>query len=166
MLGTDDASCPRAAAGRLVQEIVGATASAAGRTCRRPAAPTPATPVADDPLFPKLRDDIMEYTGSMVPMLAAFDGDCTAQIARMKKLEPLVDRIRDESAKASPDYDAKIREYVQDHKLEIVGKIDAQLAAAKLTRPQLEAKEADIKAKCTGADYAAEMQRIAVTRPK
>ena len=102
----------------------------------------------------------------MVPLLAAFDGDCTAQVARMKKLEPLVDRIRDESAKASPDYDAKIQQYVMDHKAEIVGKIDAQLAAAKLTRPQLEAKDADIKAKCTGPDYAAEMQRIAVTRPK
>ena len=128
-------------------------------------APAPA-PAPDDPLFPKLRDDIMEYTGSMVPMLAAFDGDCAAQIARMKKLEPLVDRIRDESAKASPDYDAKIRQYIQDHKVEVVAKIDAQLAAAKLTRPQLEAKDADIKAKCTGADYAAEMQRIAITKAK
>jgi hypothetical protein len=130
-----------------------------------PSAPVAAPVVAaDDPGFPKLRDDIIEYTGSMIPLLAAFDGDCTAQIERMKKLEPLVDKIREETAKAAPDYDAKIRQYLTDHKVEVVGKIDAQLAAAKLTRPQLEAKDADIKAKCKGADYAAEMDRIGIMK--
>jgi hypothetical protein len=114
----------------------------------------------------KLRDEIITYTMNMVPLLAAWDGDCTKQIERMKQLEPLVQQIRDDEEKTAPGYDARIKQYMMAHKAEVVGKMEAAIAATKLTKPQLEAKEAEIKAKCTGQDYADETNKIGIMRKK
>lgn len=114
----------------------------------------------------KLRDEIMTYTFNMVPLLAAWDGDCTKQIERMKQLEPLVQQIRDDEAKTALGYDARIKQYMMAHKAEVVGKMEAAIAATKLTKQQLEAKDAEIKAKCTGQDYADELNKIGVMRKR
>ena len=127
-----------------------------------PATPTP--PTAETPADQKLREEIMTYTFDMVPLLAAWDGDCTKQIERMKQLEPLVQQIRDDEAKVEAGYDARIKYYMQTHKAEVVDKMQAAIAATKLTQAQLGAKDAEIKAKCTGQDYADEMNRIGVMK--
>ncbi len=114
----------------------------------------------------KLRDEILTYTSNMVPLLAAWDGDCTKQIERMKQLEPLVQQIREDEEKTAPGYDARIKQYMMAHKAEVVGKMEAAITATKLTKSQLEAKDAEIKAKCTGQDYADEMNKIGVMRKK
>jgi hypothetical protein len=125
-------------------------------------------PVTDDPVvFKRLLDNTLEYTYDMIPLLASFDGDCAAQIERMKKLEPLVQKIRDDSEHVAPDFSDRIKQYMRDHKTEVVAKIEGQLAAVKMTRPELEAKEADLKAKCTSnLAYAEEMNRIGVMKKK
>jgi hypothetical protein len=55
---------------------------------------------------------------------------------------------------------------MMDHKAEVVGKMTAAITATKLTKPELEAKDAEIKAKCTGQDYADEMNKIGVMKKK
>lgn len=126
-------------------------------------APAPAVDSAADVT---LRDETLTYTFNMIPLLAAWDGDCTKQIERMKTLEPLVQKIRDDEAAVAPGFDDRIKQYMRDHKAEVVGKIEAQLVAVKVTRPQLEAKETEIKAKCTGQDFADEMNKIGVMKKK
>ena len=123
-------------------------------------------PVVESAADVKLRDETMTYTFDMIPVLAAWDGDCTKQIERMKALEPLVQKIRDDEAVVAPGFDDRIKQYMRDHKAEVVDKIEAQLTAAKVTRPQLEAKDAEIKAKCTGQDFADEMNKIGVMKKK
>ncbi len=123
-----------------------------------------ATAGSDDAAFERLTRETLDYTYRMVPLLASFDGDCDAQIARMKQLEPLVQQIRDDEAAVAPDFNGRIKDYMQAHKAEVVAKIEEQLAAAHVTRPQLEAKEADIKAKCTSPAFADEMNRIGVLK--
>ena len=131
------------------------------------AAPTPAPPpVADTPADQKLREEILTYTVSMIPLLASWDGDCTKQIERMKKLEPLVQQIRDDETKVADGFDERIKNYMQAHKAEVVGKMQAAVTATKLTQQQIAVKETEIKAKCTGADYAEEMNRIGVMKKK
>jgi hypothetical protein len=126
----------------------------------------PVAPIAETPADQKLREEIMTYTFDMVPLLAAWDGDCTKQIERMTKLEPLVQQIRDDEAKVEPGFEERIKNYMQAHKPEVVGKMQAAIAATKLTQAQLGAKETEIKAKCTGQDFADEMNKIGVMKKK
>jgi len=134
-----------------------------------PAAPTPEpVAVAPDPtVLDRVAQETLEYTYQMVPLLASFDGDCAAQIERMKKLEPLVQQIRDDSALVGPDVDLRIKDHMRAHKDELVAKMNAAIAATHLTKDQLEQKDAAIKAKC-GEDpaYKEEMNRIGVLRKK
>jgi hypothetical protein len=132
-----------------------------------PVAVAPAAPAVDPAVLDRVTQETLEYTFQMVPLLASFDGDCAAQIERMKKLEPLVQKIRDDNALAGPDVDVKIKSYMRAHKDEVVAKMNAQLVAVKLSKEQLEQKDAAIKAKC-GEDpaYKDEMNRIGVMRKK
>lgn len=124
-----------------------------------------AAPKVDPAVFDRLQANILQYTYDMIPLLASFDGDCNAQIERMKKFEPIVQKIRDDEVQMDAGFEDRIKQYMRDHKTEIAAKIEAQLAAVKFTRPQLEAKEADLKAKCAANPaYAAEMDRIGVMR--
>jgi hypothetical protein len=123
-----------------------------------------AAPVVDTAGDVKLREEIMSYTLKMVPLLASWDGDCTKQIERMKQLEPLVQQIRDDEAKVSPGFDDRIKEYMMAHKSEVIGQMEAAITATKLTQAQLGANDAAIKAKCTGQDYADEMNKIGVMK--
>jgi hypothetical protein len=129
-------------------------------------APAPAA-VPDPAVLDRVTTETLEYTYQMIPLLASFDGDCAAQIERMKKLEPLVQKIRDDNALAGPDVDVKIKDYMRAHKDEVVAKMNAQIAAVHLTKDQIEQKDAEIKAKC-GQDpaYQDEMNRIGVLRKK
>lgn len=130
-------------------------------------APAPAPAAVDPALFERVTQETLEYTYQMVPLLAAFDGDCAAQIERMKKLEPLVQKIREDSALVGDDVDLKIKDYMRAHKAEVVEHMTAALAATKLTKDQLEQKDAAIKTKC-GDDpaYKEEMNRIGVMKKR
>src|SRR3954463_3852140 len=134
-----------------------------------PAAPAPEpVAVASDPaVLDRVTQETLEYTFQMIPLLAAFDGDCAAQIERMKKLEPLVQKIRQDNELAGPGVDVKIKDYMRAHKDEVVAKMNAQIAAVKLTKDQLEQKDAAIKTKC-GSDpaYQEEMNRIGVMKKR
>jgi hypothetical protein len=118
----------------------------------------------DDAADTKLREEIMAYTLKMVPLLAAWDGDCTKQIERMKQLEPSVQQIRADEDKVSPGFDERIKSYMMAHKAEVVGQMQAAITATKLSQAQLGANDAAIKAKCTGQDYADEMSKIGVMK--
>lgn len=128
-------------------------------------APGPAPAPVDPAVFERVTKETLEYTYQMVPLLAAFDGDCVAQVERMKKLEPLVQKIREDNALAGDDVDLKIKDYMRAHKAEVVEHMNAALAATKLTKEQLEQKDAAIKQKC-GDDpaYKEEMNRIGVMK--
>jgi hypothetical protein len=129
-------------------------------------APAPA-PTADPAILDRVTQETLEYTYQMVPLLASFDGDCAAQIERMKKLEPLVQKIRDDNALAGPDVDVTIKSYMRAHRDEVVAKMNAAIAATHLTKDQLEQKDAAIKTKCgTDPAYNEEMNRIGVLRKK
>jgi hypothetical protein len=106
----------------------------------------------------------MTYTLRMVPLLAAWDGDCTKQIERMKQLEPAVQQIRADEEKVAPGFDDRIKQYMMAHKPEVVGQMQAAITATTLTQAQLAANDAAIKAKCTGQDYADEMNKIGVMK--
>jgi hypothetical protein len=136
-----------------------------------PAAPSPepvaVAPAVDPAVLDRVTQETIEYTYQMVPLLASFDGDCAAQIERMKKLEPLVQKIRDDNALAGDGVDVKIKDYMRAHKDEVVAKMNAAIAATHLTKADLEQKDAEIKTKC-GSDpaYNEEMNRIGVMRKK
>jgi|SRR5664279_2136056 len=121
-------------------------------------------PVVDTDADVKLREEIMRYTLKMVPLLAAWDGDCTKQIERMKLLEPLVLQIRDDETKVAPGFDDRIKEYMMAHKPEVIGQMQAAITATKLTQAQLGANDTAIKAKCTGQDYTDELNKIGVMK--
>ncbi|MEO8840949.1 MAG: hypothetical protein ABI591_02465 [Kofleriaceae bacterium] len=148
------AACKKAAAPEPKPEPVGSGSAVA----------VVAPPTGDTAADQTLRDEIMSYTFEMVPLLAAWDGDCTKQIERMKQLEPLVQQIRKDEAKVAPGFDDRIRQYMMAHKAEVVGNMQAAVAATKLSQAQLEAKDAEIKAKCTGQDYADEINKIGVMK--
>jgi hypothetical protein len=131
------------------------------------AAPAPAPAPTDPAALDRVTKEVLEYTDQMIPLLAGFDGDCDHQIAAMAKLEPLVDKIRADTVAAGPDVDVRIKQYMQEHKQQIVDGINKQLDAAKMSRADLELKDSDVKAKC-GSDpkYQAEMNRIGVMKKK
>ena len=127
----------------------------------------PVAPKVDRVVYDRLLGNVLQYTYDMIPLLASFDGDCSAQIERMKKFEPLVQKIRDDEVQMDANFEDRIKQHMRDHKDEIVAKIEAQLVAVKMTRPELEAKEADLKAKCaSNPAYAAEMDRIGVMKKR
>jgi len=130
-------------------------------------AATPAPAPSDPAALDRATKEILEYTDQMIPLLAGFDGNCDHQIAAMAKLEPLVDKIRADTVAAGPDVDVKIKQYMQEHKQEVVAGINKQLELAKMSRADLELKDSDVKAKC-GSDpkYQAEMNRIGVMKKK
>jgi hypothetical protein len=131
-----------------------------------PAPSAPSAP-ADPAAFERVTKETLDYTYQMIPLLAGFDGDCDHQIAAMAKLEPLVDKIRADSLAAGPDLDVRIKDYMKEHKTEVVDAINKQLDLAKLTRADLELKDSDVKAKCgTLPKYQAEMNRIGVMKKK
>jgi hypothetical protein len=130
------------------------------------AAEPPPAP-ADPAVFERVTKETLEYTYQMIPLLAGFDGDCDHQIAAMTKLEPLVDKIRADTLAAGPDVDVRIKDYMKEHKQELVDAINKQLDLAKLSRADLELKDSDVKAKCgTNPKYQAEMNRIGVMKKK
>lgn len=126
-------------------------------------APAPADPAA----LERVTKETLDYTYQMIPLLAGFDGDCDHQIAAMAKLEPLVDKIRADALAAGPDVDVRIKDYMKEHKNEVVDAINKQLDLAKLSRADLELKDSDVKAKCGSLPkYQAEMNRIGVMKKK
>jgi hypothetical protein len=137
--------------------------AAAGSAVAPAPAPAPADPAALD----RVTKEILEYTYQMIPLLAGFDGNCDHQIAAMAKLEPLVDKIRADTLAAGPDVDVRVRQYMQEHKQDLVDAINKQLELAKMSRADLELKDSDVKAKCgTNPKYQAEMNRIGVMKKK
>jgi len=131
------------------------------------AAPAPAPAPADPAAFERVTKETLDYTYQMIPLLAGFDGDCDHQIAAMAKLEPLVDKIRADTAAAGPDVDTRIKSYMMEHKQDVVDAINKQLDLAKMSRADLEMKDADVKAKCgSNPKYQAEMNRIGVMKKK
>ncbi|MEP6864620.1 MAG: hypothetical protein ABJE66_28625 [Deltaproteobacteria bacterium] len=130
-------------------------------------APTPPPTPADPAALDRVTKEILEYTYQMIPLLAGFDGNCDHQIAAMTKLEPLVDKIRADTLAAGPDVDFRVRQYMQEHKQDVVDAINKQLELAKMSRADLELKDSDVKAKCgTNPKYQAEMNRIGVMKKK
>jgi len=130
-------------------------------------APAPAPAPADPAAFERVTKETLDYTYQMIPLLAGFDGDCDHQIAAMAKLEPLVDKIRADTLAAGPDIDVRIKSYMMEHKQEVVDAINKQLELAKMSRADLEMKDADVKAKCgSNPKYQAEMNRIGVMKKK
>jgi len=131
------------------------------------AGPAPAPAPADPAAFERVTKETLDYTYQMIPLLAGFDGDCDHQIAAMAKLEPLVDKIRADTAAAGPDVDTRIKSYMMEHKQDVVDAINKQLDLAKMSRADLEMKDADVKAKCgSNPKYQAEMNRIGVMKKK
>jgi hypothetical protein len=137
--------------------------TAPGSAAAPPPPPAPSDPAALD----RATKEILDYTYQMIPLLAGFDGNCDHQIAAMAKLEPLVDKIRADTVAAGPDVDVRIKQYMQEHKQQVVDAINKQLDLAKMSRADLELKDSDVKAKC-GSDpkYQAEMNRIGVMKKK
>ncbi len=93
--------------------------------------PKPPPAPADPAVFERLTKETLEYTYQMIPLLAGFDGDCYYQIAAMTKLEPLVDKIRADTLVAGPDVNTRIKDYMKEHKQEVVDAINKQLDLAK-----------------------------------
>lgn len=122
---------------------------------------------AGDAVRQRLVGEVLEYTYDAVPVIAGWDGSCAAQIQRMKKLEPLVRKIRVDTMALGPDGTSQIKVALLPHKAETMAKLDRQLADLHLTRAQLESKERAMKAAC-GADpgFKAEMDRIGVFKKK
>lgn len=138
-------------------------APVAGSAEAPPPAPAPADPAA----LERVTKETLDYTYQMIPLLAGFDGDCDHQIAAMAKLEPLVDKIRADTLAAGPGIDVRIKSYMMEHKQEVVDGINKQLELAKMSRADLEMKDADVKAKCgSNPKYQAEMNRIGVMKKK
>lgn len=130
-------------------------------------APAPAPAPGDPAAFERVTKETLEYTYRTIPLLAGFDGNCDHQIAAMAKLEPLVDKIREDTAAAGADVDTRIKSYMMEHKQEVVDAINKQLELAKMSRADLELKDSDVKAKCgTNPKYQAEMNRIGVMKKK
>ena len=114
-----------------------------------PGSATAPPPAPGDPAaLERVTKETLDYTYQMIPLLAGFDGDCDHQIAAMAKLEPLVDKIRADALAAGPDVDVRIKDYMKEHKNEVVDAINKQLDLAKLSRADLELKDSDVKAKC------------------
>ena len=138
-------------------------------------APTPTPPAvtatadagsaapAPDPTLQRLVDETIDYTYKMVPLVASWDGSCSVQIQRMKQIEPLVQRIRDDTAALGPDANTQLKAALAPHKDEVTAKIEHDLADLHVTRAEVEAKDDAVKAACgNDPEYKAEMDRIGV----
>lgn len=82
----------------------------------------------------RLVEDTIAYTYELIPLLASWDGSCAAQIRRMKKLAPLVQRIRDDTLAVGPEVASHIKDALQERKAEVMAKLDQQLAELHLTQ--------------------------------
>jgi hypothetical protein len=114
-------------------------------------------------------NEMTELTEQMVPLLAAFDGDCAAQAKRMLTLEPLAGKLRASVAAldADPKRQAAVRAEMQSRKAESDAKMQAKLAAAGTTEAELRKKGEDMDAKC-GSDpgFQDAMKRAGVRKKK
>jgi hypothetical protein len=119
---------------------------------------TPAAPAgsgsgsaAANPDLDAIVADTLSYTAKMVPILAAFDGDCAKHVDRLLTLEPLVIEIRKRTAdlaKANPDIDKTILARLRAHGAEVKKQVDAQLAILGKTQADLDKMEGELNAKC------------------
>ncbi len=104
----------------------------------------------------KLRDtivaDTIEYSFKTSPILLAFDGDCSRHADRLLALEPLAKKIRENTmrlmAGRADHSDTDVKAKLLEHKDEIMAKINDQLAAGHKTIADVEAMDAEIRAKC------------------
>lgn len=110
-------------------------------------APSP-EPVDHDTELSALAADMIAYTKQMPGILQEFAGDCPAHATRLLVLEPLARSIRTRAGALTPDETKSVRERIAARKVEILAQIDADLAAKHLTRADIEAKEAAVKAAC------------------
>lgn len=112
-------------------------------------------------------DDMMAYTEKVLPLLAAFDGDCAAQGERMLELEPLAQKIRvaGSALEADPAKRAAFRAKMQSKRPEVMAKVSAKLAAAGLTEADMDRREKELKEKCANdASFQQAMKRVGLRK--
>ncbi len=115
-------------------------------------APTPTDSAAALKLRDSIVADTIEYGFKTPPILLAFDGDCSAQADRILTLEPLVKRIRHNTLQlliGAPDgTEADLNARFHERQDEVMAKITEQIVASHHTMAEVDAKEAEMSAKC------------------
>jgi hypothetical protein len=114
-------------------------------------------------------NDMMSYTEKVLPMMLAFDGDCTKQANRMLELEPLAQKIRAEGAPLESDAaaQASFKAAIAIKKPEVMARMKAKLDAAGTTEEAIGKTEKAINDKC-GNDptFQEAMNRVGLRKKK
>jgi len=116
--------------------------------CKKSSPASEPAPTDHDVELSTLAADMVAYTKQLPTILQAFDGDCAAHATRLLTLEPQAQSIRGRAVALSPEDNKSVRARMAARKAEILAEIDADLAAKHLTRADIEAKEAAVKAAC------------------
>lgn len=100
---------------------------------------------ASDPALDQFMADFLEYGERVVPMLAKFDGDCSAMADRLLTLEPLTKKIRAEGTALDQ---TKIKQRAAESRDKIMQRYAELAKSLGMTTADIDKKEAEMKSKC------------------